>query len=86
MTVLGRNSSHAHVRERCSPVSPVNCSAAHTALRDAHSCTSHPMDTHRLLRDVRPRLSRCRSLNIVLTFLGPHQRIGLAYRFGKPLA
>ena|ERR1700733_4382935 len=39
------------------------------------------------LKDVRPRLrcQRCRSRQIVITFLGPHQRSGsLAHMFAEP--
>jgi hypothetical protein len=41
------------------------------------------------LKDVRPRLRcrRCRSRQIVITFLGPHQRGGsLAHMFAEPLS
>ena len=41
------------------------------------------------LKDVRPRLrcQRCRSRQIVITFLGPHQRGGgLAHMFAEPLS
>jgi hypothetical protein len=41
------------------------------------------------LKDVRPRLRcrRCRSRQIVITFLGPHQRSGsLAQMFAEPIS
>jgi hypothetical protein len=41
------------------------------------------------LKEVRPRLRcrRCRSRQIVITFLGPHQRSGsLAHMFAEPLS